>query len=130
MKICKQYVVIKISMPVKRKSKVPAAYSRRQNPEKIVTQNLLDGFVSKGSRGEALIEEILGSPLKKISLNGLIQVASLISDIANIQFPRNYKRKKDLIVKWFQDNEDIINTKKKYLQIKYEENNENPDIMK
>lgn len=117
-------------MPVKRKSKVPAAYSRRQNPEKIVTQNLLDGFVSKGSRGEALIEEILGSPLKKISLNGLIQVASLISDIANIQFPRNYKRKKDLIVKWFQDNEDIINTKKKYLQIKYEETNENPDIMK
>lgn len=115
-------------MPPKRHSRVPSNLSRSINSEKIVTRNLLNGFVSKGSRGEKLVEEIISHPIKKISLTGLIQVANIVSNLINVKLERNYKRKKALIIKWFQENEELIIPIKKCLKIVYEieENKDDP----
>lgn len=107
-----------------RRPKVPSGLSRNHNSEKVVSQNLLGDFIADGSRGEAIIEKIFGCPIQKISLNGLVQVASLISLIANVQFSRNFKRRKDLVVKWFQDNENNINVYLQFLRIIYNDGKE------
>lgn len=113
-------------MPPKRHSRTPPFLSRRINSEKIVTRNLLNGFVSKGSRGENLIEEMISLPIKKISLTGLIQIANIVSNLINVKLERNYKRKKALIIKWFQENEELIIPIKNCLKIVYEvEDNKN-----
>lgn len=95
-------------MPVKRKPKVPVEFSRNKNSEKVVTRNLLDGYKAEGSRGEALIEQIMKTKLKKASRVGLIQIGSMLGELIGIKFPRNFKRRRDLIVKWFEDNEELI----------------------
>lgn len=105
--------------PRKRKSKVPSDLSRCQNSEKVVTMNLLGNFIVQGSQGEKLIEEILGTSLKDVSRNGLIRVAMVVSKMIQQKFPRNFGRRKDLIVKWFQDNEEQISSIKQFICVKY-----------
>lgn len=39
--------------------------------------------------------------------------------MTNIKFPRNYKRKKDLIVKWFDENIENIKSVKDFININY-----------
>lgn len=107
-------------MPPKKRSRIPSNLSRQINSEKVVTRNLLNGFVSNGSRGESLVEEIMGRSIKNISLNGLIQIAGIISKLINVKFERNYKRRKALIIKWFQDNEELIAPIKSNVKIVYE----------
>lgn len=125
-------------MPPKKWTKVPPNLSRRINSEKAIAQNLLNGFISKGSRGEKLIEEIIGCPLNKITLTGLIRVSNIISSLIDVKINRNYTRKKALIVKWFQDNEHLITPIKNNLQVVYDngiteskqESNQNENIKK
>lgn len=105
---------------IKKYRKIPPELSRKRNPEKVVAQNLLNGFVSNGSKGEQIIKDILGCSISDISLRALITVALLISDITSIKLERNYKRKKDLIVKWFNDNEEIIRKYIPFVKIIYE----------
>ncbi|KAK8893000.1 hypothetical protein M9Y10_030256 [Tritrichomonas musculus] len=110
-----------------RKAKVPPSLSRKNNPEKVVTMNLLNGFTIAGSRGEAIIEEILQQKIKKASLNGLIQLGSIIGDLIGIKLPRNYKRKKDLIVKWFEEHEELITPYLSYLRVEFDCGNKDSD---
>lgn len=111
-------------MPPKGYLKVPLKLSRKNNTEKEVAQNLLDNFIAKGSKGEALIEKIIGLKINQISLTGLIQISRLVSELADIKFPRNYKRKKDLIIKWFDDNSSIIDLYRNNIQVVYALNEE------
>lgn len=108
----------------KKNPKATSNLSRKYNTEKAIARNLLDGFITKGSRGENLIEQILGTQINKVSLVALIQISRVISELTDIKFPRNYKRKKDLIVKWFSDNGDIIDSYKQYIQIVYSKTSE------
>ena len=111
-------------MHPKKNPKATSNLSRKYNTEKAIARNLLDGFITKGSRGENLIEQILGTQINKVSLVALIQISRVISELTDIKFPRNYKRKKDLIVKWFTDNGDIIDSYKQYIQIVYSKTSE------
>lgn len=95
-------------MPPKKKSKDTHEFSRKFNTEKALAKKLLEDFNAKGSRGEALIEQILHRDIKTISRNGLIGLGTIISGYTGINFPRNNTRKRDLIIKWFDDNELII----------------------
>ena len=76
--------------------------------EKEKTKKLLDGFNPKGSRGEILVHKLL--PVERASQNLLISVAQIISSLIGKKLKRDYKRKKTLLIKWFDDNYDIINT--------------------
>lgn len=105
-------------MTQKRKSRVPSCLSRAKNSEKVISMNLLGNFNSQGSRGKNLIEEIVGFPLQQISRNGLIGIATVVGSLIHKDFPRNYSRKKDLIVKWFDDNCEQINKIKSFIIVK------------
>lgn len=82
--------------------------SRLINPEKVIAKYLLGDFVPKGSRGESLIQEIFNRKLEKISLPALISAAKLISVMIGVRFTRNEKRLKNLVIKWFDDNDSLI----------------------
>ena len=84
--------------------------------------NLLGNFVVQGSRGEHLMEEILGTSVKDVSRAGLIRVAVIVSKLIQQKFPRNFGRRKDLIVKWFHDNEEKISPIKQFLIVRYTNN--------
>lgn len=106
-------------MRAKEHYRVPSKISRKINTEKEVANNLLDGFIARGSKGELLIERVIGIKINQITLTGLTQIAKFISELSDTKFPRNYKRKKDLIVKWFDDNHDIIESYISNIQIVY-----------
>lgn len=101
-----------------RKPRVLRIYSRKHNTEKELSQNLLGDFKVQNSKGKELIEEIFGVELKLISNTALINVTLVVSNMICQKCPRNFKRKKDLIVKWFDDNAELINAIKCYIQVK------------
>ena len=82
--------------------------SRKFNSEKHIVEQLLGNFIAEGSKGERLIEDICKIPIKQIRLIDLIELSKIISNLTNIHFARNFKRKKELIIKWFNDNYDEI----------------------
>ena len=97
-------------------SKVDKKISRRHASEKAVAQNLLGDFVVKNSRGLKLIESMMGEEsFDTVSRNSLLSLTTVISKFIEVPFPRNYSRRKALIVKWFDDNADEIEKAKQYI---------------
>ena len=90
--------------------------SRREFSEKAIAHKMLDGFVAEGSKGEELIFQIIGQQINQISLKALISITNLISILVQIDFPRNYKRRRDLIIKWYDDNHERIESVKHVLK--------------
>ena len=78
---------------------------------------MLGNFNAKKSRGYQLILTILSEP---ISLASLISLATLLSFLIEIPFSRDYTRRKDLVIKWFDDNYDYIFPFKDKIQANYE----------
>ncbi|KAK8837603.1 hypothetical protein M9Y10_036134 [Tritrichomonas musculus] len=91
-----------------RRSKVDPRFSRKTNPEKIISRNMLQDFQIEGSRGKEVIEQMLQQKVEKASRVGLIQLGNIISGLIDVKISRNHKRKKDLIIKWFDENADLI----------------------
>lgn len=113
-----------------RKTKVLKEFSRSMNSEKDITKNLRNGFISKGSRGESLIEQLLCHKINEVTLNCVAQVATIISKFTGIKLDRNHKRSKVLLIKWFDQNEEFINPYIKYIDVTFDDpnvkkNNEN-----
>lgn len=91
-----------------KKSRANPYFSRLLLTEKQIAKNRQGNFVSKGSRGEALILEIFKQRPEKISLPGLISVTKVISMLIGVKLRRADKRRKALIIKWYNDNESLI----------------------
>lgn len=106
-------------MNTKHKCRIPPYLSRSVVSESIISQNLLGDFVARGSRGESLIEELTGMPIESISKKGLSDLAAVLSRLGEIKINRNIYRRKDLLIKWFQDNEEVINALKSYVTITF-----------
>ncbi|KAK8892775.1 hypothetical protein M9Y10_030017 [Tritrichomonas musculus] len=96
-------------------------YSRYYNSEKTVAQNLIDGFEPNGSKGETLIEQMTGSKISNMSFNALMKFGELISIITGIVLPRNSKRLKGLMIKWFDDNYILIEQYKPFIYVNFGE---------
>lgn len=88
----------KIRVP-KRRQRVKEGFSRHFYSEKDVSRNLLGDFQVNESRGKKLIEEIMNKSFKDISLNSLVSVSRIFSNMLNIELTRNIYRRKDLLVK-------------------------------
>lgn len=94
--------------------------SRRHASEKVVAQNLLGDFEVKNSRGLAIIESIMGeNTFDSISRNSLLSLTTVLSKLTQIPFPRNFSRRKALIVKWFDDNADELETAGKFVCVEF-----------
>lgn len=91
-----------------RKQRVQDGFSRVYDSEKIVSLSLLNGYTARGSRGEKLIEDITGCSINQLHRHSITRMAEFFSILIDKNFPRNYRRRKELIVKWFDDYEEEI----------------------
>ena len=106
-------------------SKSDKKISRRHATEKAVAQSLLGDFEVKNSRGLSIIESLMGeNTFESMSRNSLLSLTTVLSKLTQIPFPRNFSRRKALIVKWFDDNADELETAVKFVYVEF--SNENP----
>ena len=94
--------------------------SRRHSTEKAVAQNLLGDFEVKNSRGLSIIEAFMGeNAFESISRNSLLSLTTILSKLTQIPFPRNFSRRKALIVKWFDDNAEELEVAEKFVFVEF-----------
>lgn len=100
-----------------RRPKVEKGLSRKFDSEKIVSQTLLNGYQAKGSRGEQLIEDLTGHSCNQIGMKSILRIVEIFAELCDLEIKRNTKRRKDLLVKWLQDNEEKIEEVKDHVKI-------------
>jgi hypothetical protein len=61
----------------------------------------MGSFKAEGSAGMLFLQSLC--PGHHLARESLIVVAKVLSIISGIHFPRDYTRRKDLVVKWFTD---------------------------
>ena len=101
----------------KRKTRIANELSRHFVPERIVSKNLIGDFDVDKSEGKALIEDLFGTTLNNISLTALVSLSKILSQLINIKLERNIYRRKVLIVKWFDINQDEIKNNRDYFRL-------------
>lgn len=72
--------------------------NRRMLTEREISQTLLDDFVVEGSLGQQLIERLTGG--KDLRRESLVTLTSCLSVLIDSRIPRDYRRRKSLLVKW------------------------------
>ena len=77
-----------------------AAYSERER-----TQFLLGDFRAQGSEGLKFLESLCPFALTR---SALISLATVLSELINVPLDRDIKRKKELLIKWFDVNIDAV----------------------
>lgn len=108
-------------------SKQDKKISRRHATEKAVAQNLLGDFEVKNSKGLSIIETIMGeNSFESISRNSLLSLTTILSKLTQIPFPRNFSRRKALIVKWFDDNAEELELAVKFVFVEFSHEKPHP----
>ena len=111
-----------------RRLKIDPRLDRNKNSEKKIASVLMDDFDIKGSKGKALLEEIFQQDLKNISQSGLKVFGELVGKLINVNLTRNEKRRKGLIVKWFNDNASKIEPIKSTIKVDFIDLNQIKEI--
>ena len=91
-----------------RKPRVGEGLSRVFDSEKLVTETLLNGFDYQGSKGEKILEYILGSSICENSRNSVRAIVHFLSCMLQKKVTRNVYRNKKLLIKWVDDYSDLI----------------------
>jgi hypothetical protein len=76
--------------------------SRRHHSEAEVSAIHMNNFKAEGSRGLMFIK--LLCPGHNLTRESLIVLAKTFASISGVRFPRDYARRRDLVIKWFDDN--------------------------
>jgi hypothetical protein len=74
---------------------------RSHQSEATISAQHMGSFKAEGSAGMLFLQSLC--PGHRLARESLIVVAKVLSIISGIHFPRDYTRRKDLIVKWFTD---------------------------
>ena len=85
-----------------RNSTVP---NRSLMSEKQIADFRQGRFVPDGSRGKSLLENLYDGELTRRSLYSF---TTLLAALAGIKLPRDFTRRKDLLIKWLDDNYDKV----------------------
>jgi hypothetical protein len=76
--------------------------NRRLDSEAVIVQKLLHDFQVEGSRGKKFAEQF--DPQRNWTIHSLMCLGMVCSNLTGVSFPRNYRRNRALIYKWFDDN--------------------------
>ena len=98
--------------------KTSSAPNRRILGEKGVAKELLGDFEPEGSRGMIFVMNFFNG---QITVNRLVWLGTIFSRMLNIEFPRNFKRNRDLLIKWFDTNIELIEPLSINVSIVFEE---------
>lgn len=94
----------------------PNRISRTSISEKNRANLLLGDFDPNNSRGMELIEHLTHH---QVSRHALISIATILSGIIGVPFERDFSRRKNLVIKWFDMNYDLILPYKDCFEIEY-----------
>jgi hypothetical protein len=75
---------------------------RSHQSEATISAQHMGSFKAEGSAGMLFLQKLCHG--RRLARESLIVVAKVLSIISGVHFPRDYTRRKDLIVKWFTDN--------------------------
>lgn len=95
----------------------PIRVSRKDISEKLRANLLLGDFDPYHSRGWELIQYLTHH---QVSRHALISIATILAGIIGIPFERDYSRRKDLVIKWFDQNYELIMPFKDCFEIEYQ----------
>ena len=76
--------------------------NRATMKEREIADLRLGTFVAEGSRGMELLQRIY--PSGELTRRSLYSFASLIAALSGIKLGRDYTRRKELLIKWFDEN--------------------------
>lgn len=74
--------------------------------EREIADLRLGTFIAEGSRGMQLLQRIY--PRGELTRRSLYSFASLLAALSGIKLARDFTRRKDLLIKWFDDNYDEL----------------------
>jgi hypothetical protein len=83
-----------------------ARLSRKFMREREIAERLQGTFRAEGSRGWQLIEHIANG--ERLGRMDIWKLATVFSIVSGIRFPRNMTRRRNLIVKWFDEHADEL----------------------
>jgi hypothetical protein len=92
---------------------------RRQKLEKEISDMHEGDFVVAGSRGLKFLDAILDGEALAFDRKSLIALAMLFSAISNVRFPRDFTRRRTLIIKWFDQNLEALQPIRTVLSFSY-----------
>lgn len=91
---------------------------RSSTTEKMRTRILLGDFVAEGSKGLDFLKKIYPHPLSR---SVLISLATVFSGLTNVPFDRDFRRKKELVIKWFDEHLDECKKWNSHVRFEYTE---------
>jgi hypothetical protein len=74
--------------------------------ERAIADLRLGTFSSQGSRGLEMLHRMF--PSGEMTRRAMYSFASILGALANVRLERDFSRRKDLLVKWFDDNYDVL----------------------
>jgi hypothetical protein len=80
--------------------------NRRLDPERVIVRKLLGDFQIEGSRGKKFADQF--DTNGAWPLQSLVILALSCSYLTGLKFPRNSRRNRALVYKWFDDNCSVI----------------------
>jgi hypothetical protein len=97
----------------KAKSIVP---SRASMSERDIAQYRLGDFQAEESRASRLMQNLYeGSMTRRL----LFSLGSLVSTLSGVRLPRDYTRRRDLLLKWFDENYDALEDYAKLFRLEH-----------
>jgi hypothetical protein len=87
-----------------RRGKRTRISDRGHQGESAISNQHLGNFTAVGSRGQRFIQSLCGD--HNITKDSLINLAHVFSCISGVRFPRDFARRRVLVIKWFNDNLD------------------------
>jgi hypothetical protein len=92
--------------------------ARANKREREISDQHLGEFKPQGSRGLAFINKLCQS--ERLTRRALVALAYPFSYVSGIPFRRDFSRRRDLVVKWFDDNIDLLEPLATVIQVAVE----------
>jgi hypothetical protein len=104
---CSRHVAIELplELPAMRQ-RAPPISDRAHRREREIADDHLGQFRPEDSRGLRLIETVCATT--SLTRESLVALAKAFGWLSGIPFPRDYTRRRALVIKWFDDNADAL----------------------
>jgi hypothetical protein len=89
--------------------------NRANMSERDIADFRLGGFRAERSRAAERLRELY--PYGDLTRRSLYSLASLLSALSDVKLPRDFTRRKELLVKWFDDNFDALETFLRFFEL-------------
>jgi hypothetical protein len=83
--------------------------------ERAIAEMRLGEFSAQGSRGLQLLQQMF--PRSDMTRRSMYSLATILGALANVPLERDFSRRKELIIKWFDDNYDALEPFLRFIEL-------------